>query len=138
MAEAAGYDLDPASDPVAPSPPPPDSDQAPDQPSLDTCQPHPQAPDPLPLHPHQLHPQAPDPHHPQPPDPHQPHPQAPDPHHLSLTPQVYLPKSVMRSAERDKDTTLHTACLTGSYDQVGRPRCTLEHLTNQDTLRQVS
>ena len=34
------------------------------------------------------------------------------------TPQLYLPKSVMRSAERDSDTPLHTACLAGSYDQV--------------------
>ena len=34
------------------------------------------------------------------------------------TPQLYLPKSVMRSAERDSNTPLHTACLAGAYDQV--------------------
>ena len=40
------------------------------------------------------------------------------PHPLPPVPPLYLPKSMRRSAEADRDTPLHTACLTGSYDQV--------------------
>ena len=38
---------------------------------------------------------------------------------LPPVPPLFLPRAVRRSAESDRDTPLHTACLTGSYDQVG-------------------
>ena len=40
------------------------------------------------------------------------------PHPLPPMAPLYLPKSARRSAEADRDTPLHTACLTRSYDQV--------------------
>ena len=36
---------------------------------------------------------------------------------LPPVPPLFLPRAVRRSAESDRDTPLHTACLTGSYDQ---------------------
>ena len=38
---------------------------------------------------------------------------------LPPVPPLFLPRAVRRSAQSDRDTPLHTACLTGSYDQVG-------------------
>jgi hypothetical protein len=40
------------------------------------------------------------------------------PHPLPPMAPLYLPKSARRSAEADRDTPLHTACLTRSYDQA--------------------